>query len=176
MTPMITFVSPGEVTVVGMHRNAATAPATVTARNTAVALIGVVATVGEVTMVGMDQNTSNLFMLVWSRRHRIILCRSFCRCHRRRFVLPRRTTTDQQSDPHPMAENNLWQDIHLRQQMDEQGWVSLTLVAEFPRVRQLTANLEIVQNSMLPSTVVEVQRLSPISFTGWQDKKAHRAL
>uniref|UniRef100_A0A0E0M812 HTH La-type RNA-binding domain-containing protein n=1 Tax=Oryza punctata TaxID=4537 RepID=A0A0E0M812_ORYPU len=55
------------------------------------------------------------------------------------------------------SENNLCSDVHLKGQMNQQGWVPLTLIAGFPRVQALTTDYEIVRRSVLSSTEVELQ-------------------
>eukprot|EP01018_Ginkgo_biloba_P019166 Gb_04152 [translate_table: standard] len=52
---------------------------------------------------------------------------------------------------------NLCRDIFLRQNMDEQGWVSVSLIANFNRVRQLTTNVALIIDTLRNSTVVELQ-------------------
>ncbi|XP_057422692.1 la-related protein 1C-like isoform X2 [Lotus japonicus] len=52
---------------------------------------------------------------------------------------------------------NLVKDEYLRSNMDEQGWVPITLIANFPRVRSLTSNIQLILDSLRTSTVVEVQ-------------------
>ncbi|KAG9442783.1 hypothetical protein H6P81_018637 [Aristolochia fimbriata] len=55
------------------------------------------------------------------------------------------------------SSENLCKDIYLRQNMDEQGWVPISLIAGFNRVRQLTTNLQFILEALRTSTVVEVQ-------------------
>ncbi|XP_027355233.1 la-related protein 1C-like [Abrus precatorius] len=52
---------------------------------------------------------------------------------------------------------NLVKDEFLRSNMDEQGWVPISLIASFPRVRSLTSNIKLILDSLRTSTVVEVQ-------------------
>ncbi|KAK7310984.1 hypothetical protein RJT34_08813 [Clitoria ternatea] len=52
---------------------------------------------------------------------------------------------------------NLVKDEFLRSNMDEQGWVSINLIASFPRVKSLTSNIELILDSLKASTVVEVK-------------------
>ncbi|OIW07919.1 hypothetical protein TanjilG_20020 [Lupinus angustifolius] len=55
------------------------------------------------------------------------------------------------------SEANLVKDEFLRSNMDEHGWVPVTVIADFPRVRSLTNNIQVILDSMRASTVVEVQ-------------------
>ncbi|XP_078173961.1 la-related protein 1C-like [Carex rostrata] len=52
---------------------------------------------------------------------------------------------------------NLVTDTHLRKKMDEQGWVSIYVVADFKRVKQMSGNLQFILESLNASTVVEVK-------------------
>ncbi|XP_068646779.1 la-related protein 1C-like isoform X2 [Aristolochia californica] len=52
---------------------------------------------------------------------------------------------------------NLCKDIYLRQNMNEQGWVPISLIAGFNRVRQLTTNVQFILEALRTSSVVEVQ-------------------
>ncbi|QCD98738.1 lupus La protein [Vigna unguiculata] len=55
------------------------------------------------------------------------------------------------------SDANLVRDGFLRSKMDEQGWVPVTLIADFPRVRSLTTNVQLILDSMRTSTIVEVR-------------------
>ncbi|KAJ7966904.1 La-related protein 1C-like [Quillaja saponaria] len=55
------------------------------------------------------------------------------------------------------SDANLIKDEFLRSNMDDQGWVPITLIASFPRVRSLTSNPQLILDSLRTSTVVEVQ-------------------
>ncbi|XP_043709672.1 la-related protein 1C [Telopea speciosissima] len=55
------------------------------------------------------------------------------------------------------SSENLCKDIFLRQNMDEQGWVSVSLIAGFNRVKQLTNNVPFILDAVRSSTVVEIQ-------------------
>ncbi|KAI4386827.1 hypothetical protein MLD38_004726 [Melastoma candidum] len=55
------------------------------------------------------------------------------------------------------SNENLVKDTFLRQNMDEQGWVPISLVARFNKVSELTDNVQIIMDSLYHSTVVEVQ-------------------
>ncbi|KAL0924641.1 hypothetical protein M5K25_005490 [Dendrobium thyrsiflorum] len=52
---------------------------------------------------------------------------------------------------------NLCKDLYLRQNMDEQGWVPISLIAGFNRVKQLTNNMQYIIDTVQLSNVVEVQ-------------------
>ncbi|KAK9271245.1 hypothetical protein L1049_026835 [Liquidambar formosana] len=54
------------------------------------------------------------------------------------------------------SDANLIKDEFLKSNMDEQGWVPITLIASFPRVKNLTNNIQLILDSMRRSTVVEV--------------------
>ncbi|XP_027347373.1 la-related protein 1C-like isoform X2 [Abrus precatorius] len=55
------------------------------------------------------------------------------------------------------SSENLVKDIYLRRNMDEQGWVSINLIAGFKKVRYLTDSVQIVLEAVRTSSVVEVQ-------------------
>ncbi|KAJ0969895.1 hypothetical protein J5N97_022772 [Dioscorea zingiberensis] len=52
---------------------------------------------------------------------------------------------------------NLCKDTYLRQKMDDQGWVPVSLIAGFNKVQQLTNNIHYILDTVQYSTVVEVQ-------------------
>ncbi|KAF3789662.1 La-related protein 1C [Nymphaea thermarum] len=52
---------------------------------------------------------------------------------------------------------NLCKDLFLRENMDRQGWVSVSVVANFNRVKQLTNSIPFILDSLRGSSVVEVQ-------------------
>ncbi|KAJ4785549.1 hypothetical protein LUZ62_036795 [Rhynchospora pubera] len=53
--------------------------------------------------------------------------------------------------------DNLCKDIWLRGQMDEQGWVSISLIAGFNKVKHITTNVPFILDTLRISTEVEVQ-------------------
>ncbi|XAR61625.1 hypothetical protein NMG60_11016093 [Bertholletia excelsa] len=55
------------------------------------------------------------------------------------------------------SDGNLVKDDFLRSKMDDEGWVPIELIASFPRVRQLTDNIQLILDSLRASLVVEVQ-------------------
>lgn len=55
------------------------------------------------------------------------------------------------------SDANLVKDDFLRSNMDSQGWVPITLIASFPRVKNLTTNIQLILDSLRASTVLEVQ-------------------
>ncbi|KAL2333835.1 hypothetical protein Fmac_015048 [Flemingia macrophylla] len=55
------------------------------------------------------------------------------------------------------SNENLVKDLYLRRQMDTQGWVPISLVADFKKVKSLTENIQIVIDAVRTSSVVEVQ-------------------
>ncbi|CAL9202592.1 la-related protein 1B isoform X1 [Musa acuminata AAA Group] len=71
-------------------------------------------------------------------------------------INPQRASLLNQIDYY-FSSNNLCKDVYLRQNMDEQGWVPISLIAGFPRVRQLTNNIDFILETVRSSTEVEVQ-------------------
>lgn len=55
------------------------------------------------------------------------------------------------------SNENLIKDEYLRKNMDEHGWVPVTLIANFNKVTQLTENIQQILDAVRSSTVVEVQ-------------------
>ncbi|XP_059639485.1 la-related protein 1C-like isoform X2 [Cornus florida] len=55
------------------------------------------------------------------------------------------------------SNDNLIKDTFLRRNMDDQGWVSIKLIAGFKKVMQLTDNVQYILDAVRSSTVVEVQ-------------------
>ncbi|XP_050383026.1 la-related protein 1C-like [Argentina anserina] len=55
------------------------------------------------------------------------------------------------------SNENLIKDTFLRQNMDDQGWVRIKLIAGFNKVMNLTDNIQIILDALRMSTVVEVQ-------------------
>lgn len=55
------------------------------------------------------------------------------------------------------SSENLCKDIFLRQNMDEHGWVPISLIAGFNRVKQLTKDVQCILDAVQMSTVVELQ-------------------
>ncbi|KAK8673310.1 hypothetical protein V6N13_111656 [Hibiscus sabdariffa] len=55
------------------------------------------------------------------------------------------------------SNENLIKDTYLRQNMDEQGWVPIKLIAGFKKVSLLTDNIQLITDALQSSTVVEVQ-------------------
>ncbi|WOG97752.1 hypothetical protein DCAR_0417093 [Daucus carota subsp. sativus] len=55
------------------------------------------------------------------------------------------------------SDANLVKDDFLRSNMDDQGWVSITLIASFRRVSKLTIDVQLILDTLGASTVVEVQ-------------------
>lgn len=52
---------------------------------------------------------------------------------------------------------NLCKDTYLRNYMDDQGWVHISVIAGFNRVKQLTNNIPYIIDTLRSSSVVEVQ-------------------
>ncbi|XP_044506767.1 la-related protein 1C-like [Mangifera indica] len=55
------------------------------------------------------------------------------------------------------SNENLIRDTYLRQNMDDQGWVPITLIAGFRKVSLLTNSIQLILDALRSSTVVEVQ-------------------
>ncbi|XP_021649855.2 la-related protein 1C isoform X2 [Hevea brasiliensis] len=55
------------------------------------------------------------------------------------------------------SNENLIKDTFLRQNMDDQGWVPIKLIAGFNKVSHLTDNIQFISEAIRSSTVVEVQ-------------------
>lgn len=56
-----------------------------------------------------------------------------------------------------LSSQNMAQDIFLRHRMDTQGWIAISLLATFNRVRQLTLDIQPVRDVLALSAEVEVQ-------------------
>lgn len=67
------------------------------------------------------------------------------------------------------SDDNLVKDVYLKSNMDEQGWVSISLIAGFPRVKSLTTNISLILDSLRTSTVVEVQGDKVRRRIGWKN-------
>ncbi|KAL2457642.1 La-related protein 1C [Forsythia ovata] len=55
------------------------------------------------------------------------------------------------------SSENLVKDTFLRQNMDEEGWVPIQLIAGFKKVMELTDNIQLILGAIQASNVVEVQ-------------------
>lgn len=55
------------------------------------------------------------------------------------------------------SDDNLVKDNFLRSQMDEEGWVPITLIAGFRRVQTLTNDIQMILGSLRDSSNVEIQ-------------------
>ncbi|KAL9148499.1 hypothetical protein ABFS82_12G045300 [Erythranthe guttata] len=55
------------------------------------------------------------------------------------------------------SNENLVKDTFLRRNMDNEGWVSVKLIAGFKKVMQLTDNIQLILDAVQASNVVEVQ-------------------
>lgn len=58
---------------------------------------------------------------------------------------------------HYFSDDNLAKDAYLRGGMDDEGWVDIAFIADFPMVKRMTQNLQLILDSLRDSTVVEVQ-------------------
>ncbi|KAG9457103.1 hypothetical protein H6P81_001611 [Aristolochia fimbriata] len=55
------------------------------------------------------------------------------------------------------SDENLVKDAYLKGQMDDQGWVSVHLIAGFRRVKAMTEDVSLILKALEPSTRIEVQ-------------------
>uniref|UniRef100_A0A2P2M9N8 Uncharacterized protein MANES_18G010500 n=2 Tax=Rhizophora mucronata TaxID=61149 RepID=A0A2P2M9N8_RHIMU len=55
------------------------------------------------------------------------------------------------------SDANLFKDEFLKSKMDELGWVPITLIASFNRVKNMTDNIQLILDSLRTSTFLEVQ-------------------
>ncbi|XP_058090806.1 la-related protein 1C-like [Magnolia sinica] len=55
------------------------------------------------------------------------------------------------------SSENLCKDLYLRRNMDEHGWVPISLIANFNRVKQITNSIQFILDTVRMSTIVEVQ-------------------
>ncbi|XP_014510226.1 la-related protein 1C [Vigna radiata var. radiata] len=55
------------------------------------------------------------------------------------------------------SNDNLVKDIYLRRNMDDQGWVPISLISNFKKVKYLTENIQTVIDAVRASSVVEIQ-------------------
>ncbi|XP_071703453.1 la-related protein 1C-like [Rutidosis leptorrhynchoides] len=55
------------------------------------------------------------------------------------------------------SDANLVKDKYLRSNMDEEGWVPVTLIAGFHRVQSLTSDIQMILSCLTDSAIVEVQ-------------------
>ncbi|RPD65673.1 hypothetical protein L226DRAFT_567122 [Lentinus tigrinus ALCF2SS1-7] len=66
-----------------------------------------------------------------------------------------------------LSAQNLAQDFWLRQQMDSRGWIPISLIASFNRVRALTTEMHLVVEVLMLSSLVEVKG-SHVRMRQWQ--------
>ncbi|GLB39278.1 hypothetical protein LshimejAT787_0604400 [Lyophyllum shimeji] len=66
-----------------------------------------------------------------------------------------------------LSPQNMAQDFFLRQRMDSRGWVPISLIASFNRVRQLTMDTQLVRDVLLLSSVVQVKD-EWVRMVSWQ--------
>lgn len=65
------------------------------------------------------------------------------------------------------SDDNLARDGYLRSNMDEQGWVPISLIATFRRVQQLTNDVTLILDALRNSTILEVQGERVRRRNGW---------
>lgn len=89
------------------------------------------------------------------------------------FQAPAETQPEPEPEPEPDAEEerakllkqiefyfskeNLCSDVYLRQQMDGQGWVDLSLIAGFKKVQKLTSDLQYIKETVQSSSMLEMK-------------------
>ncbi|EMD34797.1 hypothetical protein CERSUDRAFT_116981 [Gelatoporia subvermispora B] len=56
-----------------------------------------------------------------------------------------------------LSTQNMAQDFYLRQQMDSRGWIPISTIASFNRVRKLTTEFHVVRDVLTLSSIVEVR-------------------
>ncbi|TFK41557.1 hypothetical protein BDQ12DRAFT_599931 [Crucibulum laeve] len=66
-----------------------------------------------------------------------------------------------------LSPQNMAQDFYLRQHMDSQGWIPISLIALFNRVRKLTTDEQIVKDMLILSSLVQVKD-SWVRMNGWE--------
>ncbi|KAI3502814.1 hypothetical protein L1887_31152 [Cichorium endivia] len=66
------------------------------------------------------------------------------------------------------SDENLVKDTYLRKNMDEQGWVPVTLIASFKKVFSLTDNVRLILDVMRTSKAVEVKGGKMRKQTEWK--------
>ncbi|GLJ51682.1 hypothetical protein SUGI_1098310 [Cryptomeria japonica] len=62
---------------------------------------------------------------------------------------------------------NLCKDVYLRSQMDAQGWVPISIIANFNRVHSMTTNINFILDVLRSSNIVEVQGDKLRKRTDW---------
>lgn len=55
------------------------------------------------------------------------------------------------------SDDNLVKDVFLRSNMDEEGWVSIEIIAKFRRVQEMTRDIKLILDSLKASRIVEVR-------------------
>lgn len=68
------------------------------------------------------------------------------------------------------SQRNLEGDFFLRQKMDGQGWVDISVVAAFKRVQNITRDLRLIEDALLHSAVLDVdtERKKVRRRYGWE--------
>ncbi|KAF9456866.1 hypothetical protein BDZ94DRAFT_1314732 [Collybia nuda] len=66
-----------------------------------------------------------------------------------------------------LSPQNMAQDFFLRQRMDSKGWVPISLIASFNRVKQLTVDINLVRDVLVLSSVLQVKDNS-VRMSGWE--------
>ncbi|XP_072977648.1 la-related protein 1A-like [Typha angustifolia] len=55
------------------------------------------------------------------------------------------------------SDQNLQQDNYLRSLLDEQGWVSISKIADFPRMKRMTNDIPLILDALRSSSLIEIQ-------------------
>ncbi|WCJ44286.1 La-related protein 1C [Euphorbia peplus] len=66
------------------------------------------------------------------------------------------------------SDANLIRDEFLKSNMDDEGWVPVTLIAGFNRVKSMTHDIQLILDSLTSSTVLDVQDDKVRRYNDWQ--------
>jgi len=66
------------------------------------------------------------------------------------------------------SKENLCSDVYLRQQMDGQGWVDISLIAGFKKVQELTKDLQYIKEIVQSSSILEMQGAKIRKQNDWE--------
>lgn len=61
------------------------------------------------------------------------------------------------SSEYYFSDVNLAKDVFIRQEMDSEGFVPVSLIAAFPRMEKLTKDVDVILEAVKDSTVVETK-------------------
>ena len=63
---------------------------------------------------------------------------------------------------------NLCRDVYFRRQMDQEGFVDIAVLANFPRIRAMTSDAELIRKSLLNSDILELRNFRVRRKENWQ--------